>query len=199
MSSRREAVLKAFSLALALTCTQAAWACDASAEGIGILPLRASLAHDQEIGKKKTGLLCVPAGSWYWKDVGFEPAEHDKGIINTLRSRYLTVQNGAEFGADVSSSELRLRGSILSFSMDACVPWALTRGFAGGKPFRGTGYIEVRWELYSRLKERVVWEVTQRSEINALPNAKSAGDFFRAGLLTATEAMVGELSEFCEQ
>lgn len=157
------------------------------------------MAHDQKIGKKRTGLLCVPAGSWYWKDVGFEPAAQDIGIINALRSRGLVVQNGAEFGADASRSELRLRGSISGFSMDACVPWAATRGLAGGKPFRGTGYIDVRWELYSRSKERVVWEITQRSEINASPDAKSAGGFLRAGLLTATEAMVGELSRFCEQ
>ncbi len=198
MSRRYVAVLKGLSLAVGLTCAQISSACDASGKGIGILPLRSSLDQDQKIGKKKTGLLCVPAGSWYWKDVGFEPGAHDQGIIETLRARGVSVQKGAEFGVGASSSELHLRASVLSFSMDACVPWALTRRVAGGNPFRGSGSIQVRWELYSKSLERVVWEITQRSELKASPNVKTAQDFFRVGFLTAAEAMAGELSRFCQ-
>ncbi|WP_156442739.1 hypothetical protein [Sphingomonas sp. CCH9-E2] len=157
------------------------------------------MSHDQKIGKKKSGLMCLPAGSWYWKDVGFDAEAEANGIIETLRLQRISVQQGAEFGADASSSELRLRASILNFSMDGCVPWALTRGLGGGKPFRGAGSIEVRWELYSASLERVVWEFTQRTQLEASPTAKGPRDFFRSGLLTATETMAGELNRFCHQ
>lgn len=55
----------------------------------------------------------------------------------------------------------------MSFSIDACTPWKATSGVLGGRRIRGTAAISILWEVYSATEGRVIWQMSQDSELRA--------------------------------
>lgn len=144
-------------------------ACIRADQQVSVLPIRVEFGPETKIGRKSSGLICAPGGSWYWRDAVIDPATSKRMVSTALVNAGVpvAVHTGDDFDDHRSLADYRLRGRVMSFSIDACTPWKATSGVLGGRRIRGTAAISILWEVYSATEGRVIWQMSQDSELRA--------------------------------
>lgn len=109
--------------------------------------LRSELALETRLGSKRTGVLCVPAGSVVWADAAPDPTRGAAAIVSALNAAGLSARLTEET-IDLGGSWRRLTATIVAVRLDACVPQqGLLRALGGRKKLKAGGTVTVRWRI----------------------------------------------------
>lgn len=144
-------------------------AVSATSESISLLPVKFEISPDQRLGRKTSGLVCAPAGSWHWRDIAVDPQALETAIRDSLSRVGLQIsEEGSEFGEPTLLSNLRLRGRVTEYILNSCAPWKHAQKLMGTRKIRGTGAVTVVWQLYSLSERKVIREEVTRSEFHSV-------------------------------
>lgn len=114
------------------------------------------------IGAVERGLACVPDEDLHWADgtVLLDEEILDAEFTSELdRARYDVAGAGRSLFVNVDHwrAEILIAGEIKTIRANLCYPWG-GLGRRGGA--QGEAYVEIRWEIFSRLDRRVVHSIT---------------------------------------
>lgn len=155
--------------------------CPSTEEEISLMPVKFELTADARLGKKTSGIICGPSGSWYWRDLNIDRETVDAAIRLAFSSVGLKIANdGSGFGDAPVLKNYRLRARVQKFLLDACVPWKATGGMLGAKGVRGSGSLTVTWELYSSIDRKIVSTIEVHSEFRAMKGSDHTALFVKA-------------------
>lgn len=112
-----------------------------------VLPLPAGAA----IGPKRSGTLCLPAGSIHWREAKPEEGEARAALAEGLRAGGLvTADPGNPFG-DGGEADRAVRVALHGVRLSACVPPdGLGRVLNRSRAIKGDGVIAVGWQAFAR-------------------------------------------------
>lgn len=141
-------------------------------------PVRFALHGDDRIGARRSGLLCTPAGSLLWREVGAD----GQGLAARAGARLqaagtiLAVANADRMDSGVPASRFRIVATVEHLAMNGCMPW---RGFNVGKvrgPVKGSGRIVVTWRVFDVASRELASKVAscQDFSIRRAPTLQAA-------------------------
>ena len=150
-----------------------------SSEQIEIVTVRSVLTAAEKIGARRTGQLCLPAGSTLWSDAAPDWAGVADAVASAMRSRDLNTTTSAagDDGPPPAVPRRRLSIVISAAHLDACVPQhGLVRLVGGRRKLKVSGTITVRWRLTDPTGEMPVTEretmpILSASDAHSLPDA----------------------------
>jgi len=121
------------------------------------------LPRGKEIGSLQTGLLCLPVGrslTWKGGKVNITSDDFTEVFREELeKANYPLVGNPDALFEDPSEwkAELLVAGMIKDIRANICYP--LT-GFGNFSDSQGEAFVEVEWQIFSRLDRQVVYTIT---------------------------------------
>lgn len=125
-----------------------------------VADVRDDLPADAVIGRKRSGLLCTPAGSMRWSSI----APDRKAMIETvsLRARdaglHVKVPSADDFNQEIRT-RFRITATIEKAHLNVCVPWMGLR--IGKQPrVRASGEIASVWRVFDQTRHILVARVS---------------------------------------
>jgi len=121
------------------------------------------LPRGKEIGSLQTGLLCLPVGrqlTWKGGRVNITSDDFTEVFREELeKANYPLVGNPDALFEDPSEwkAELLVAGMIKDIKANICYP--LT-GFGNFSDSQGEAFVEVEWQIFSRLDRQVIYTIT---------------------------------------
>lgn len=141
----------------------------AAPEQISLLPLKFEISPDHRLGRKMSGIFCAPAGSWRWRDIVVDQDALESAVRASLtRVGWQITKGSSGFGESAPLADLRLRGRVTDYALNACIPWKATEKLRSAKSVQGTGRVTVVWELYSATENKVISSEVTNSAFHSL-------------------------------
>lgn len=145
-----------------------------------VAPVRSELAASADVGKRRAGVLCAPAGKLRWSDLAPD-AEHAATLVaRTFREAGMDAETPAydRLGRDAGASTTRILADVVALDLSLCVKQSgLARLVDSRRAARGRGVITVRWRTYDAGTRRLL------STREICPRFKVDGDALTPGLL----------------
>ena len=127
----------------------------------------------QKIGSKKAGLLCLPNGPVRWGREDFHLDGHEllEAVRSSLAARGVAAPSSraTAFLGNAGEEATHLIGvTVTGGRFDLCVPrW----GLGDRRGVRGGATLEAKWELFSKVEQKVVASaVTRRAFSGQAPD-----------------------------
>ncbi len=123
------------------------------------------LSRNEPFGRFKVGLLCIGGSVLRWRGgrFGIDNEEFDSAFKDELSGLGFDVIGQArdlfDDGGD-QRAEYLVGGTIKSLRVDACLPHS---GLGDHATAKGSAWLEVEWQIYSRLDRKVVGTITTRT------------------------------------
>lgn len=106
------------------------------------------------IGPRRSGTLCLPAGSIDWREARPDPADIRAAFAAGLRAGGLVIADfGNPFGEVGRGADRAIRVELRGVRLSACVPpggWG--RLFNHSHQVKGDGLVAVAWRVYTRVE-----------------------------------------------
>lgn len=116
-----------------------------------VAPVRSAVANDERIGARRTGQLCLPAGSTRWSDVSLDPVGVAEAVASALTDRGLRALTNDDLAGEPlpgGSARQRLTITVTFAHIDTCVPQhGLVRLVGGRGKLKASGSLKVRWRV----------------------------------------------------
>ena len=126
--------------------------CSAQAPTYRVEPLTFDARVADTVGPKRSGSLCLPAGSVAWREARPEVGDARDAFAAGLRAGGVaTVDMGNPFGESARSPDRAIRASVRAVPLRACVPpggWG--RVLTHSQAVKGDGVIAITWRAYAR-------------------------------------------------
>lgn len=169
------------SLSAAMMLLPATALASAPSQQIEVVGVRSALTSGERIGAKRTGQLCLPAGSTLWGDAAPDWSAIGDAVAAGLRARGLDSISSATAADEPPPATPRRRLSVivLTAHIDACVPqYGLVRLVGGRKKLKVSGTLSLRWRLAdpsggAPAIEREATRVIDANNARTLPDAVS--------------------------
>lgn len=154
----------------------------------GVYSVRFALPGGARIGNKRSGALCLPAGSWRMGDFRQDESGFARAIEAALRAAGRPVRRSSdpEFGVQAPTTEWRLSAEVTALVLNSCTAWGPTRRMIGDSGrLRGAGTITVRWRLYATAARAVVREGETTARFDLTPEVRDLSDAIEQGLVAS--------------
>ncbi|WP_425230281.1 hypothetical protein [Sphingomonas sp.] len=104
------------------------------------------------VGPRRSGSLCLPAGSIAWREARPEPREAREAFAAGLRAGGLTVADtGNPFAEGGRGADRAIRAGLRGVRLSACVPpGGLGRLLNHSHAVKGDGLVAMSWRVYAR-------------------------------------------------
>ncbi|MBW2410798.1 MAG: trypsin-like peptidase domain-containing protein, partial [Deltaproteobacteria bacterium] len=141
------------------------------------------------IGSWAEGLLCLPGGEFTWKGGRsfFDIAELDAVFRDEFESANYTVVGDPDALFDDPSAwkaEYLIGAIVTDMGLNTCI---------SGLGLKGQIYMEVNWQVYSRLDRKVVFKTTTEGYYELLePADETVDDMILNGFGTATQNLLAD-------
>ncbi|WP_174279767.1 hypothetical protein [Sphingomonas bacterium] len=148
------------------------------------------------IGPKRSGSLCLPAGSIAWREARPDPADAREAFATGLRVGGIGAgDTGNPFSESGRGATRAIRASLRGVRLSACVPpGGLGRLLNRGQSVKGDGVMAVTWRVYARSQDAPILTgatcvtFAYRQERATLPSMTLAG-FEAAGRQVAADVL----------
>ncbi len=153
------------------------------------------LPRGQRIGSIQAGLLCVDQGSLAWQGgrLTLTDEELTEAFRDELEKANCPVVGDPDALFDdpsVWKADYLIAGLITAMKANVCYP---NTGFGDFNTAKGQAYIEVEWQVYSRLRREVVYRMTTEGA-STLESGMAGGDVqvFIDAFAVATESLLAD-------
>lgn len=185
--------LRLLVMSLCLTGSAQASAQDWRSVEVSIVPLRVELNPETRLGKKGSGALCGPSGSWRWRDIELIQDRLMMRLEDRFsRAGYRVRPSVADdFGERQPLADIRIRPRVSALKMRGCRNWSPLTPFGEKREIRGEGAIDVTWEVYSVAEGKII--AAHRVEHPfTFTGAPTMRDAFEQGLIEALEPLLSK-------
>ena len=160
-----------------------------------VAPVTFDLRAEETVGAKRSGSLCLPAGSIRWRDAKPDGADAREAVALAARGAGLSVGAADNpFDQGVTGVDRAIRVRMRGLHLTACVPaGGLGRLVRRSMLVKGDGLIALEWRIYARNQDAPVatgqtcTAVTYRGDPGALDRMTLTG------IGAATTRFVAEL------
>lgn len=122
-----------------------------------IAPVAVDLRAGDSVGPKRSGSLCLPAGSIAWRDAKPDDGEARAALAAGLRAGGLAVVDPDNPFGDAASADRVIRTRVRGIRLSACgPPGGLGRLMNRSYAIHGDGLIAVEWRTYARGQDEPV-------------------------------------------
>lgn len=124
-----------------------------------LAPFRLKFAATDKIGRRRSGLICAPAGGLQWSEVDPGRERLVEAARGALRQEGVDVfvPNDLDREDGVIRGRQRIYGTVLALRLDACSPqWGWTRVLGRGRTWKGSGALRVKWRVYDAVSRAQV-------------------------------------------
>lgn len=152
----------------------------------GVYSISFALPTGANIGNRKSGALCLPAGRWRMGDFRQDEGRMVRAVERALRDAGRPVRRPSdpEFGVQATTTEWRLSAQVTALSLSGCSAWGPTRRAIGASDrIRGSGEMTIRWRLYSTAARAVVREGQTRVRYDFGPDIRDLAGAVEQGVV----------------
>lgn len=158
------------------------------------------LGRGQRWGSVSIGLLCVPSGDLTWQGgrISWSADELNDVFYQELtKAKFDVVGNPNALFEDAASNaraEYVVAGLIKSLEANLCFP---NSGMGDSETAKGSAFMRVEWQVYSRLRREVVYSTSTEGSANILnPSRSGAGDAIFNSFALATKNLLADRGFF---
>ncbi|UVO52116.1 hypothetical protein M0208_16950 [Sphingomonas sp. SUN019] len=116
-----------------------------------VAPLRFEITSDIVVGRRKSGVFCLPAGDLRWSDAAPDPARAASMLARALHRSGVDISVDGDdwLGDKQRQGELRLIVAVKRVRLNACFPqWGPAKLTSRTRKFNGEGVAEISWRVY---------------------------------------------------